>query len=59
MFDLQIQFNTDQILQNIWSSQNFKVIKNKEKARNDYRLKETYYTQNDSPKQTLQQKKKT
>lgn len=40
-FDLQIQFNTNQILQNIWSFQNFKVMKNKEKVRNDYRLKET------------------
>ena len=40
-FDLQVQFNTNQILQNIWSFQNFKVMKNKEKVRNDYRLKET------------------
>ena len=41
MFDLQVQFDTNQILQNIWSFQNFKVMKNKEKVRNDYRLKET------------------
>ena len=40
-FDLQVQFDTNQILQNIWSFQNFKVMKNKEKVRNDYRLKET------------------
>ena len=39
--DVQMQFNTNQILQNIWSFQNFKVMKNREKARNDYRLRET------------------